>query len=248
MFSGIRKKLESLLVASAIALAPAAARSMNEEEFMQNKPQHLRWTASHQAESKAMVLGANMVAGCLKSGIGYAVNHKSFLEGCAKGSLAGAIAFAGEYTATYNEHPGAGAVGKLVHDLGISMSDNAMHGEGMLSQYQTDIGPVTLTFSGGIVPRASFTIVPAVGMVMNFAKGRSFDLGDSLSNLTPVFKMDPVFMNGVDASNGVALGYTKGNVVSYADWEGVGNLTLSHELNHSLFWSKLRFTNDLVPF
>ena len=45
--------------------------------------------------------------------------------------------------------------------------------------------------------------------------------------------------------NGSA-GYTQGNVINYASNKKNINLIISHEVNHALFWSKLRFSQDLI--
>ncbi len=243
-FKNIKKTLGSLVLAASIALTPVAAKAKTEKEYMKNTPNHIQWVMNNKDSSRAMVLGANLVFNCLKAGIGSYVNDKGFFVGCAKGTLAGAVSYLGEWTATYNEYPMVGAAGKLINDLGVSMSDNVMRGEGMFSQYQTELGPLTITFRDSVVPHPSFTLTPAVGIVASLAGGQKFDARQSLYNLTPIFTM-PLLRNdlGVNTYTG---GYTTGNVISYTPVEGATRMILSHEFNHALFWSRMRFCGDMI--
>ncbi len=246
VFNNIKKSLASLILAASILSAPASAKAYEEKQLLPNAPGHIQWILDNKDSAKAFVLGANMVFNCLKSGVGSYFNDKGFLGGCAKGAFAGSISYAGAYIATFNDVPMLGATGKLVNDLGISISDNVMRGENMLSQYQTELGPVTLTFRDSIIPSPSFTLTPAVAIVKDLAGGQVFDARNSLYNLTPVFYM-PLERNGWYSGKGMVAGYSNGNVISYTPIDYVGNLTLSHEFNHSLFWSKMRFCGDFMP-
>ena len=193
-----------------------------------------------------MVLGFDVAFGCLKSGIGSRLEGNGFWKGCAKGSLGGAVMYIGEHIASYNNYPMTGAAGKLVHDLGVSMSDNVMRGEGMFSQYETDLGPANLTFNDSYIPHISFTLKPAVGIAQSLLNDESFDAKLSLYNLTPVFRREYLQDSNV---GGVVLGSTIGNVISYLHISPkVDNRVLSHEMNHALYWSKFRFSKDLVQW
>ena len=237
-FKSIKKALESIALAASLSLAPAAANADNTR--LEAAP-HRLWIDENKTEARIAVLGADVVFVCLMSGIGSRINDNGFWNGCAKGSLAGMVTFAGEYIASYNNYPMFGAAGKLVHDAGISAQDNVMRGEPALSQYQTDIGPVTMTFRGSIVPTDYYiTALPIGAIAGNLIKGQELDLKNSLYNLTPVFKMRNMMMNGtVD-------GYTIGNVISYYPDRFSGSSVLSHEFNHALFWSKMKFCGDLL--
>src|SRR3989339_2273809 len=137
MFKKIKKTLASLVLASAMAVSAVPAKAATEKDVLSYAPSHIQWALDNKVEAQAMVLGSNVLLGCLKSGIGSYIHDNGFWSGCAKGSLAGAVMFTGEYIAAYNEYPMVGAAGKLVHDLGISVSDNVMRGEPMFSQYET---------------------------------------------------------------------------------------------------------------
>ncbi|MFH0752529.1 MAG: hypothetical protein V1914_02920, partial [archaeon] len=214
------------------------------------------WILDNKNEARLAVLGLNVGLSCIKSGVGSYMNDKGFFEGCTKGAFAGLITYLGEYIAIYNNIPMIGGFGKLVHDLGVSMSDNVMRGESILSQYQTEFGPVTLTFRDSIIPRPSFTITPMVAMIGNFIKGQEFDFEKSLYNLTPVFKNNSLDIIEFNGEQGIVEGYTTGNVISYTPGSIKGytsdkalafdRLVISHEFNHTLFWSKLRFSGDLL--
>jgi len=236
----IKKTLMGIALSAAMAIMPTTAKA-------EERPRYIDWTYNNRNEAIAAVSCANIVLSCLKSGIGSYMNDKGFLNGCAKGSLAGIVMSAGEYTATFaadkKAHPITGGLGKLTHDLGVSISDNVMRGENMLSQYQTELGPLTLTFRDSITPKLSITIIPISAIGSNIIVGNKFDLKKSLYYLTPVFKMKDTITIGGMATDG----YSIGNVITYKSNKfNKGNDTISHELNHTLFWSKLRFCGDLL--
>ena len=255
-FKTLKKTLSSLVLAASIALAPVsskAAMSPSEEYdyvLKDGKASHIQWMYGNRAEARATVLGFDVLFGCLKSGIGSRINDNGFWKGCAKGALGGAVMYAGEHVASYNNYPMFGGAGKLVHDLGVSMSDNVMRGDGMFSKYETELGPVTFTFDEGIMPRLSFTLTPAIAIGHSISNKQSFDAKQSLYNLTPVFKTvlpDERFTlnNRLHAT----LGSTSANVVSYTPMsEDIDRYVLSHEMNHVLFWSKFRFSKDLLQW
>src|SRR3989339_896538 len=104
-----KKLLETIVVAATMSLASTANAQVD--------PPHknVEWAESNKAEARLLVLAANVAFGCLKSGIGSSVHGLGFLDGCEKGALAGAVAYAGEFTATYGKEEFAGASGKLIH-------------------------------------------------------------------------------------------------------------------------------------
>lgn len=262
----IRRALEKIVLAAAIALVPATAKSGNDvEEFnTQYAPKHIQWSIDHKDEARALVFGMNILFNCAKAGVISRMNKQNLLDGCIKGAMGGAIMSTGEYIATFagtptgeiettkKGNPLLGAVGKLTNDLGVSIVDNVMRGEGMLSQYQTELGPLTLTFKDSIIPHPSFTLTPVVGMISNVVKGHEFDQKLSLAYLTPVFRMNLVKGDlGVDTGEMQVYyaGYSIGNVINYTpDTVGRGyqNLTLTHELNHTLFWSRMKSCDRLL--
>ncbi len=190
------------------------------------------------------VLGANVLLGCLKGGVGAISRERGFFRGCAEGIAGGAVAFAGEKIASYTNYSCAGGAGKLLHDLGNSMSDNIMRGESQLSQFQTDLGPLNLTFRHSLVPKVTFTLTPLYGIYWALSQGNHFDIQNSVYNLTPIFKKDrPERISPNHPS--VSFGETVGNIIEYQPHRG----TVSHEMNHALLWRKLHFTADIFhPF
>lgn len=235
----IKKTLMGIALSAAMALAPTTTKA--------EEPGYINWKYNNKKEAVAAVSCANVALTCLKSGIGSYMNDRGFWNGCAKGSLAGIVMSAGEYTATFaadkNSHPISGGLGKLTHDMGVSISDNVMRGESMLSQYQTELGPLTLTFKDSITPNLSLTLMPLSAIGSNIILGHKFDIKKSLYYLTPVFKMKGT----VSAGKMFADGYSIGNVITYkSNRFHKGNNTISHELNHVLFYSKLRFCGDLL--
>ncbi len=259
VFKTLKKTLCSLLLGSALAFNPVSAYAGPKEsdKLMGSAPAHMYWVLDKKDESRLMVLGFNVGMGCVKSGIGSYMNDQGFFEGCLKGAFAGLVMGLGENIAVYNYIPMIGGFGKLIHDLGVSMSDNVMRGESIMSQYQTEFGPVTLTFRGSIIPRPSFTLTPMVGVIGNFAEGQEFDFEKSLYNLTPVFRSNSLVMvTDANGNSGSVMGYALGNVISYTPGVHKGltgdqllafdRNVLSHEFNHVLFWSKFRFSGDLL--
>ena len=226
----LKKTLERIVLAASIMMTPMAA-----------KAEPIQYINRHNTSARAAVLGANVAFGCLKAGIGSSANDKGFLNGCLKGMLGGAVAYAGEELASHNRYPMVGAAGKLTHDLGISVQDNVMMGEGMFSRYQTDIGPVMLTFKDSIVPRGSFTLTPAVGIAKSLLNENKLDARQSLYNLTPVFRFSSDNLR-IGSEVIPVLGVTYGNVISYS---GSGEV-LSHEMNHAIGWSELRFCKNIA--
>lgn len=200
----------------------------------------VEWARQNKSEAHIIVFSTNVAFGCIKSGVGMAYHGQNFFEGCAKGIISGAISHAGMWIATHQEHVVMGAVGKLVHDLGTSMSDNLARGEDWFYSYSTDLGPVNLTFAKGKVPQVSFAITPIVSMIVA-ASSYEFDWKRSLSNLTPVFKTKKW-----PASFMKMEGYSAGPLIAYkSDSLYSTDYTVSHEMVHTLQWRDLQFCGDL---
>src|SRR3989338_3363017 len=167
-FKNLKKNLQSLVLAASIALIPASAKANSIYDSMPDSSPQSEWISDNKTAAKALVFGSNVLFGCLKSGIGSYNNDKGFWEGCGKGAFAGTLMFIGEYLSTFSPNlnqdkkgytgnihgsPAMSIGGKFIHDLGVSMSDNVMRGEKVLSQYQTELGPVTFTFRDSLLPR-----------------------------------------------------------------------------------------------
>ncbi len=196
-------------------------------------------------EGRLAVLGFDVLFNGLKSGIGAYSKGKDFWPAFGKGALSGVVVYGGKEIAAHNKYPFLGASGKLVHDFGVSMSDNVMRGKPMLSRYVTDIGPVELHFEDGKLDSMYLLPVSAFSIIDSIANGRDFDVKQSLYNLTPVFsyKIPKARQHGE-----LMMGYAGHNVINYCRncEKRVVNTALSHEMNHVLFYSEFRFLDDLI--
>jgi len=200
---------------------------------------HINWAKSHSVKSKAIIASSNIAIGCLRSGIGLAINNGNFFEGCLKGSISGAIVFTGKYVATYQEHKGMGAIGKLTNDLGQSMMDNVMRGDSWLSSYSTDIGPIIFTWRrGSWAPKLAYTITPMSMLVYSLVRNHTFDLDRSLNNLVPVFSTK----NTKSITSREWVGYSAGQMIVYDRRMSKRSIDeiMSHEMIHALQWSSFR--------
>ena len=186
-------------------------------------------------KSYTIIASSHMVFGCLKSGIGSLLHNKNFLSGCAYGALGGTLT-AGAVVAVSNApyYPGAGAAGKLMNDIGLSLQDNIMLGLEPLDNLSTDIGFLSITV--GKNSSIKYTVTPAAGIIAFVAKGFDFKWRQSLYNLTPVFRENGGFMAQGSWWKGIAIG----NTVLYSD-----KSALSHELIHTLQWSRMRSAQHL---
>lgn len=208
--------------------------------------QNINYVAKHHTEALVAVAGTNMVFGCLKAGIGRVMYDGNFFEGCGRGLVAGAVAFSGKYLASYNDrYNGFGALGRVTHALGASMADNAGRNEPMFSSYTIDIGPTTLTFSDGLIPKVQLSIYSLAGTVHSLVSGHKFDLESSLYDLTPTWVMPKITPN----KPGTMIAYSVGNNIMYsANYKSARPHELAHVLQFSdhRFWGSLLFKNQGV--
>jgi hypothetical protein len=184
------------------------------------------------------------------------MGEESFLKGCSRGVLSGSIEFVGNVLMVQNElHPGRGAVGKLVHDLGTSISDSYI--ENRRFSYRTEIGPVKLDFAG-LVPGVDVSYFSALALVGGVALGSRPDWRRTLTNLTPVLSFPRRNINPNKWMAGLALGsvvfhnkeYRK-NIKEYClgvtqcyDWFAPPERVVGHELIHTTQWRELSFLDD----
>ncbi len=234
---------KSLLLTTLLS-TPSLATT--ETELYQEAPPLIKKIVQHDIEGRIAVLGFNITVSCLKGGITALLRQESFWKNCSKASIGGIITFTGEEIATHNKYPFVGLAGKLIHDTGISISDNIMRGEEYFSQYQTDFGPINFTFRGSYTPTITYTLTPLYAITRNIIQHHSFDLKNSLYNLTPIFQTNDA-PKMLQTSPGETMASTIGNVTQYNPTITTEDtpLYLSHENNHALFWSKLRFTNNI---
>lgn len=203
-------------------------------------------------EYRLITLASTLIIdGPIKCGLGAWINDTDFTECIGPALFGGLVDYMGMEIARYNDTPFVGAAGKLVHDLGVSMSDNAALGIPALDRFQTDFGPVLFSIEHMTTNpefNVYFQIMPAVGIITNFAEGKRFEPLESLYNLTPVFSFDNVTSEHFGTRY---AGYTMGNVMAYGRGENVegynSGVVRSHEFNHTLTYGNFRFINDLLP-
>lgn len=195
-----------------------------------------------QFKGRLAVLGFDVLFNGLKSGIGAKYNGDDFWPAFAKGAVSGLIVYSGKEIASRNSDvPFAGGAGKLIHDLGVSMSDSVMNGEKLLSRYRTGIGPIEFDFNKGSVDLYVHPI-SAGSIIYLIARGDKFDVKNSLYNLTPVFYFTEDRSSPTVDS---VYGMTYENEFTYK--KGLGeDIMISHEMNHVLVGSEFRFIDDLM--
>lgn len=197
-------------------------------------------------EGRLAVLGFDILFNGLKSGIGAKYNGDDFWPAFGKGALAGMIVFGGKEIASYTGSvPFAGGMGKIFHDLGVSMSDNVMRGEDLLSRFRTDFGPIEFDFNKGGLDLYVHPY-PAYALIENIVKGYNFEIKDTLYNLTPVFS----YKENLLKVQGHLCGCVHQNIFEYSKHVACSTLgkknIISHEMNHVLFFSEYRFLDDLM--
>jgi hypothetical protein len=197
-------------------------------------------------EGRLTVLGFDVLFNGLKSGIGAKYKGDDFWPAFGKGALSGIIVYGGKEIASYNGTvPFAGAMGKIFHDLGVSMSDNIMRGEDLLSRYRTDFGPVEFDFNKSgldlyVHPHSAYSLIKSI------VKGHRFEIKDTLYNLTPIFS----YKEHILRNQGSICGCARQNIIEYSKKGACFILgkkqIISHEMNHVLFFSEYRFLDDLM--
>jgi len=244
----LSKKIKQSIIKISITtsfLYSTPANAKTEIEYFKETPKITQTIINHDLEGRLAVFGVNLTTSCLKGGIGAKLRNEKFWKGCLESLPGGLITSLGEHIVSYNKIHGLGAVGKLTHDLGISMTDNIMRGENYFSQFQTDFGPLNFTFRGSYLPKIKFSITPIVGIATAISEGATFDPKNTLYNFTIIFDNE----RSINAS-------TIGNIIqnssrNYKDDEKYNKIALTHEMNHALGWRGLRFTEnfgDLIPY
>lgn len=192
-----------------------------------------------------------VIDGPVKCGLGALINGTDFGECIGPALLGGVIDYAAQEIGRYNEYPMVGAAAHLAHDFGISISDNAAAGIPVLDRFQTDFGPFLFSaehLTTDPMFNMYFQIMPAVGIITNFAEGNRFEVLETISSLTPVFSFENVTAEHYGSRY---AGFTMGNVIAYGRGENVEGydsaIVRSHEFNHALIYSDFRFINDLLP-
>lgn len=204
-------------------------------------------------EGRITVLGFDVLFNGVRCGIGASSRGDDFWPAFGKCALLGLGVFGGKEIASWNGYdiPFAGGMGKGTHDFFVSMIDNEMQGNKLLSRFRTDFGPIEFDFNNGSV---DLYVHPysAYYLIKNIADGHRFELKDTLYNLTPVFSYD----EKLSIPQGPLCGRASQNIIAYRRIDekitgypcsslGKGNI-MSHENNHVLFISEFRFLDDLM--
>lgn len=195
--------------------------------------------------------GTLVIDGPIKCGLGALILDTDFGECIGPAILGGLIDFTGMSIARY-DYPFMGAAGKLTHDLGVSISNNAMIGIPLFDRFQTDFGPVLFSIEHMTTePELNVYVQPGgiAGILANFALGNRFEVLETLYNLTLTF----TFPNSEEKLFGTPVrGFTLGDVIAYGRGENYGGLylpsqTRAHEFNHALMYQSIgRMIDDLL--
>ena len=222
--------MKRLISAIAVAFSLIAARPAEAEEPVDND-----------LESRAIVFAANTGLGAALGCIGSEMSGDGCLEGLWKGSLGGAVTFAGMELGSYNARvPFTGLAGRQIVNLGSSMTSNAMFSRGLLQRYETDFGPVVFSldnyegFHAYIMPLATGVIF------YNFTMGNRLNLIESLEDGTFVFNFDKLSFRGGMLYDG----NTTSTIPAYLPGYPTAR---SHENIHTYQLSRVRWTDELVP-
>lgn len=244
------KTLAALAAAASLGIASYAAdaKAYDDDWYQAEQLSENVYPNDYRFITLASIL---VLDGPIKCGLGALVNDTDFGECIGPALLGGLIDYAALEIGRYNEYPMVGAAAHLAHDFGVSISDNAAAGLPVLDRFQTDFGPFLFS-AEHLTTNPSFNlyfqIVPAVGMITNFAEGNRFEFLDTISNLTPVFSFENVTRDHMGSR---VAGYSMGNVMTYGRGENVEGYDIvvvrSHEFDHALIYTDFRFINDLLP-
>lgn len=198
---------------------------------------------NYNLEGRLAVAGFDVLFNGLKCGIGASSRGDDFWPAFGKCAILGLGVFGGKEIASWNGYvPFSGGMGKLTHDLFVSMSDNITFGRGMAERFVTDFGPFEFHFDSRKGFDLYFHPYSAHAIVRNIQNGYKFDLKESLYNLTPVFLIEQSITT---ARNTKIHGITQQNVITYSKENE--KISKSHEFNHVLFLSEFRFIDELMP-
>lgn len=201
---------------------------------------------SHATQSIAMVYATDIVFGCIKVGIGNWSKNSTFWKDCVSGGASGTAVFVGTVIASKNDIFGMGALGKFIHDLGVSTQDNMMQNKNLFSRYRTDVGLFGITFENSSISNIDISFYSVGGLVLVLYQGQKFQLKKSISNFTPIFLKS----NYDTWSNDIVNGFSVGNIISYTKMknedENGKKSVLSHEMIHTLQYGRTRFCGDYI--
>ena len=179
-------------------------------------------------------LGANALLHGLAAGVTRELRGGSFLEAFPRGTLGGAVAYAGKRVAV-RRFDGAGLLGRELAAVGASLSANAAAGRGSLQRLVLPLGPLRLQLRSDSGPHLRIKLDLHSLAWAAYAASRPqlrFDVRRSLSAGAPVFVADGYRLRSGedDRLAGIA---PAGNVL-LSDAQGSGQWVTGHELVHVL--------------
>jgi len=194
---GLARAAPSLVVAAVLFTALASPAAGQTDEGRWTAP---RWTGD------LTFLGVNTLVGGLTGGVLQRLDGGSFRDGFTRGSLGGAVAYAGRRVSA-DRYFGAGLLGRQVSAVGVSMVRNASRGTGVLDELVFPLGPVRFYVDRSegwtLHPRVVLADVLTVAVVASRSETR-FDTYRSASAGAPVFwtpgrrvVSDPEDVNGM---------------------------------------------------
>ncbi len=192
-------------------------------------------------ENRAAVFAANTGLGAALGCIGAEISGDGCLEGLWKGSLGGAVTFAGMELGSYNARvPFTGLAGRQIVNLGSSMTSNAMFSRGLLQRYETDFGPVIFSFDSEEGFRPYIMPLSTGVTVYHLISGHTLDLVQSIEDGTFVFRLDWESRSEILGGGGATISNIPIHVTDY-------NIGRSHENIHTYQLSRMRWADELVP-
>jgi len=173
------------------------------------------------------VLGANTALGAVSAAIIARLTGRPVMRAAALGALGGVITFGGKRIAVQN-FDGAGLISRQVGAVGASITRDAIEGAPPFRRLILPLGIARLHLDADapdpVRLRADLAAIIASGIAIQ--GGGSFDLGYTLSNGTPTFRLDRLSsrFNGVHVAGVIWLHET-------AD-ASIERHTLAHERVH----------------
>ncbi|HET7275120.1 MAG TPA: hypothetical protein VFI91_08050 [Longimicrobiaceae bacterium] len=183
------------------------------------------------------LLGINSVLGALTAGILREYRGGSFWDGVWPGAVGGGVGYVGKRIVA-ERFTAAGLIGRQVSALGSSVIRNASEGRGSFERLALPFGPVRLYVNTVEGPRVSAKVDLAATIMAGWGvleDGADFQLGESLSSGTPVFRVG-------DSVDGDWAGAHVAGVVLLRDY-GAGEAEslriLPHERVHVLQYDQI---------
>lgn len=200
-------------------------------------------TGMSDVQARVGVAVANAVFGCGKVLL---LKERASIGDCAKGALGGLLSGAGKAMVGGGDlFFGMGALGRLNNAVGNSIINNVIADRGVFDRVYIDIGFVEVEVSNKLeglkVSPLSF-----IGFLRGVWEGH-LAVRDSLSYLTPVFKLDrPVIIRDTGSVvAGIALG---NNAFYWHDTTLTKNYmraSLRHEITHAIQFQDMSAFNQL---